>query len=144
MKGDQLPAQDHVARYCGYSTLAEDGSVLPAAFRLRKEAKESYLSVQWLECLQKSDRLSEVQEVRRILSGKNFRLGATAKIAVINVGTICCHVEVSSRFKIRVLHEPESDDISHSGIYDTIQDERMISELITEKVLETHPAVLPH
>ena len=63
---------------------------------------------------------------------------------MINVGTICCHVEVSSRFKIRVLHEPESDDISHSGIYDTIQDERMISELITEKVLETHPAVLPH
>jgi len=80
---------------------------------------------------------------RRLFAGGNFKLGSTARIAVLNVGAVCTHVETQSHFKIRVLHEPSSVDPSHSGIHDTIQDELMISELIAEKVLETYPAVTP-
>lgn len=143
MKGDKLPSQDHVARYCGYTTLSEDGKVSSTAFRLRKDRKEQYLSVQWLECLRKPDRFSEIQELRRILSG-NLTLGTTARIAVLHVGTVCDYVKECSGYNIKVLHEPQPGDPSHSGIHDTIQDEIMIAELIVEKIVETYPAVLSH
>jgi hypothetical protein len=143
MKGSPLPPEDHIARYCGNATLSEDGTVSPSAFRLRKN-KDQYLSVKWLEYLKQPNRISEINEARRLFAGGNFKLGSTARIAVLNVGAVCTHVEMQSHFKIRVLHEPSSVDPSHSGIHDTIQDELMISELIAEQVIETHPAVNAH
>ena len=142
MKGSPLLPGDHIARYCKYTTLSEDGKPSSSAFRLRKN-KDQYLSVKWLEYLKQPNRISEINEVRRRFAGGNFKLGSTARIAVLNVGAVCTHVETQSHFKIRVLHEPSSVDPSHSGIHDTIQDELMISELIAEKVLETYPAVTP-
>jgi len=142
MKGSPLPPGDHIARYCKYTTLSEDGKPSSSAFRLRKN-KDQYLSVKWLEYLKQPNRISEINEVRRLFAGGNFKLGSTARIAVLNVGAVCTHVETQSHFKIRVLHEPSAVDPSHSGIHDTIQDELMISELIAEKVLETYPAVTP-
>lgn len=142
MTGSPLPPEDHIARYCGYATLSEDGTVSSSAFRLRKNRAEEYLSVQWLEFMKQSDRIAEIKEVCRLLTAGNFHLKSKAIIAVLNVGDICENVEKKSHFKIRVLHEPLDLDPSHSGIHDTIQDELMISELIAEKVLETYPAVI--
>jgi hypothetical protein len=144
MKGNCLPPEDHIARYCKYTTLSEDGKPSSSAFRLRKEKAEKYLSVQWLEYMKQPNRSSEINEACRLLVAGNFKLRAKALIAVLNVGDMCEHVETQSHshFKIRVLHEPSSSDHSHSGIHDTIQDELMISELISEKILETYPAVI--
>lgn len=141
MKDSPLPPEDHIARYCKYTTLSEDGKPSSSAFRLRKN-KDQYLSVKWLEYIKQPNRISEINEVRRLFAGGNFKLGSTARIAVLNVGAVCTHVETQAHFKIRVLHEPSSVDPSHSGIHDTIQDELMISELISEKILETYPAVI--
>jgi len=143
MKGDHVPPKDHIARYCKYTTLSEDGKPSPSAFRLRKNI-DQFLSVQWLEYLRQPNRTSEINEACRLLVAGNFKLGAKALIAVLNVGDLYEHVETQSRshFKIRVLHEPSASDPSHSGIHDTIQDELVISELIAEKVLETYPAVV--
>ena len=138
MKGDRLPPQDHIARYCGGSHISEDSQMAPTAFHLRPG--EEYLSVRWLEYLKQGDRLSEIREVRRFLS-ESMRLGATARIGVLNVGEVCTYVEEATGLSIRVLHEPVPGDLSHSGIHDTAQDEDLIAELIAEKVLETHPAV---
>ena len=138
MKGDRLPPQDHIARYCGGSQISEDGLIAPTAFHLRK--KEFYLSVQWLESLEQPDRSSTIREVRRVL-GLSLHVRSTGRIAVLNVGEICTHVEQASGFSIRVLHEPFPDIPSHSGIHDTAQDEDLIAELIAEKVHETHPAI---
>jgi hypothetical protein len=139
MKGSPLPPEDHIARYCKYTTLSEDGKPSSSAFRLRKN-KDQYLSVKWLEYLKQPNRISEINEVRKLFAHANFKLGSTARIAVLNVGALCTHVLAQSRFRIRVLHEPSDVDPSHSGIHDTIQDELMISELIAEMVIETHPA----
>lgn len=140
MKGDPLPPTNNIARYCSYASLNEDGTVSPTAFRLRRDDK--YLSVNWLEYLRQLDRDSEINEIRRLFASKNFKLGSKALIAVLNVDIVLKHVETQSPYKIRVLHEPLDTDPSHSGIHETIQDELMISELIVEKVLETHPAVI--
>jgi len=43
MKGDRLPPEDHIARYCGGSHISEDGYIAPTAFHLRPG--EEYVSV---------------------------------------------------------------------------------------------------
>ena len=131
-----LTYRDHTARYCPGSKLTEDGGIAPTAFHLRKE--ESYLSVEWLEYLDQPSRPDEIKEVINMLSQK-LHLGASAKIATLNVGTVCQYVQDVSMFSIRFLHEPESNDPAHSGIHDTDQDEMMIGELIAEKVENNYP-----
>lgn len=138
MKGDRLPARDHIARYCGRKQISDDGQIEPTAFHLRNG--EDYLSVRWLEIFQQPDRIAEIKEVRRVL-GMALKMGSTAQIAVLNVGEVCSHVQEAAQLSISVLHEPLAKDLSHSGIYDTRQDEALIAELIVETILETHPAV---
>ena len=135
MKGDHLPFGHHTARYCSGTRLTTKGFAAPTAFHLRPG--ESYLSVQWLEYLNQTDRWSEIQEIINFLS-RDMRLGSTAKIAVLNVGEICNHVYDSLGYRIRVLHEPEEGNAAHSGIHDTARDEMMIAELLAEKVSEMH------
>ena len=137
MQGVHLPLQDHTARYCPGSRLAENGKPAPAAFHLKKG--ESYLSVEWLESLGQPGRLDEIRAVIDILS-KKLRLGASARIAVLGVGAVCSHVQKETGYLIRFLHEPEPDDLAHSGIHDTAADEMMIAEIIAEAVEETYPA----
>lgn len=136
MQGEHLPLQDHTARYCTGSKIAENGNVAPAAFHLRKG--ESCLSVGWLECLGQSERPDEIRAVIDILS-KKLRLGSSARIAVLGVGAICSHVRKETGYLIRILHEPEPIDPAHSGIHDTAANEMMIAELIAEAVEETYP-----
>ncbi len=136
MTGDRLPPEDHTARYCPGSKLMEDGSVGGAAFYLREG--EQYLSVEWLEALNQTSRVDEIHAVVQILL-KKLRLGASAAIAVLNVGEVGHYVHESSGFQIRFVHEPEPADFAHSGIFDTDQDEMMIAELIAEKVAESFP-----
>ncbi len=120
-----------------------NGEVTGVSFYLR--AEEEYLSVNWLEFLGLGDRDSEIGEIRRVLSTKR-NLGSTAKIAVLNVGDMKDHVRQNSPDPrdLRVLHRPDEPpdmpDPSHSGIFDTRQDEQLIAELIAEKVLETFAA----
>ena len=90
MRGARVPDADHIARYCGGSQVKPDGTISGAAFRLRKRSgqPELYLSVNWLEHLNKSDRGAEIDEIRRVLSQK-LKLGSRARIAVLNVGAMC-------------------------------------------------------
>lgn len=67
MKGDTIPDQDHVARYCK-STQAPDGQIQATAFMLR--ANEETLSVDWLEFLKCSSRKDEIAEIQEIYSKK--------------------------------------------------------------------------
>ncbi len=120
-----------------------NGQITGVSFYLR--AEEEYFSVNWLEFLGLGDRDSEIGEIRRVLSTKR-NLGSTAKIAVLNVGDMKDHVRQNSPDPrdLRVLHRPDEPpdmpDPSHSGIFDTRQDEQLIAELIAEKILETFAA----
>jgi hypothetical protein len=100
------------------------------------------LSVNWLEFLDCSSRENEITELRRIYAAKLRRVGAHAKIALLNVGEVCENVltESPDRRKLEVLHDPEIDDPSHSGIYNLKQDDELIAELILEAIRETYSA----
>src|SRR3989304_6046560 len=142
MKGDKIPDQNHIARYCK-PTQVSDGHIQATAFMLR--AGEESLSVNWLEFLNCSSRESGIAEIQNIYSTK-LNVGARAKIAVLNVGEVRQKVltESPDRRKLEVLHAPiENDpsrknDPSHSEISNLKQDDELIAELILELVRETY------
>ena len=141
MKGDQIPDPDHISRFCRPLQVADD-QIQATAFMLR--SNEESLSVNWLEFLDCSSRDSEIDELRNIYPAK-LKVGARAKLAVLNVGEVREKVltESPDRRRIEVLHDPIEDDVpdpSHSGIYNLREDDELIAELILETVLETYPA----
>jgi len=140
MKGDAISDGDHIARLCGGARLDEDGHVTGACFLLR--AKEEYLSVNWLELLARNDRAAQLAGVRQALSGKGMMLGSSARLAVLSVGEMRDHIRHESRDAraLRVRHEPEPNDPSHTGIFDLEPDADLIADLIAETVRETYPA----
>ena len=139
MKGQAIPDSDHVGRYCGARTV-ENGEISAAAFMLREG--EEYLSVNWLEELKGPSRASQIRDLQELYT-KKLKVGATARIAILNVGTLRTKVERESPDSrlLRVLHEPEEpDDPSHAGIYEIRHDDEVVAELIAQVVLENHPA----
>ena len=143
LKDEPIPPDHHVSRYCGGGSLLENSEVTGTSFLLRDD--EEYLSVNWLDFLGLGDRDSEIEEVRRVL-GTKLKVGSTAKIAVLNVGDTQDHVRQNSQDDrgLRILHRPDEPpdkpDESHSGIFDTKEDEQLIAELIAQKVLEMYAA----
>jgi hypothetical protein len=142
MTGNEVPDSDHISRYSGGSHVKSDGTLSGAAFRLRKERNEEYLSVNWLEFLEKENRLEEIKEIQKILAAKFRTVGSKAKIAVLNVGKMRGDVQTNSDGHriLRVLHQPETNDPSHSGIYDLRLDDDLVADLIAQSIKETHPA----
>lgn len=138
MKGDRIPDQDHVARYCKPTTVQE-GQIQATAFMVRKD--EESLSVNWLESLNCSGREQEIKELQRIIANK-LNVKAGARIAVLNIGAISKKVltESMDRRIIEVLHEPSEGDPSHSGIYNLRVEDEEIAELILETVNESYSA----
>lgn len=139
MKGQAIPDSDHVGRYCKASTV-ENGEISAAAFMMRET--EQYLSVNWLEVLNRSERAIQIRDLRSLYATK-LRVGTAARIAVLNVGALRAKVERESPDSrlLRVLHEPEEpDDPSHAGIYEIPHDDEIIAELIAQVVLEKYPA----
>jgi hypothetical protein len=117
-----------------------DGQIQATAFMLRSD--EESLSVNWLEFLNCSNRESEIAEIRNIYLTKFSKIGARAKIAVLNVGEVCEKVlrESPDRKNLEVLHDPAIYDPSHSGIYNLKQDDELIAELILETIRDIYPA----
>ena len=138
MKGDPIPGSDHVARFCDRKYISESDGVEPGAFMLRKA--ETYLSVQWLEHLEKPTRKETIRAVREIFS-KHLKVRHPAKLAVLNVETTRTLVAKTSGYGIRLMHQPEPDNEAHSGIFDTDQNADLIAELILETIQEIHPAI---
>jgi hypothetical protein len=138
MKGDKIPDQNHIARYCR-SKHTSDGQIQASAFMLR--SGEESLSVNCLELLNCSSRENEVVQIRRIYEAK-LSVGARAKIAILNVGEVRNHVlnESLDRRNLAVLHDPHPQDPSHSGVYNLREDDELIAELILETVRETYSA----
>ena len=121
MHGDSVPGADHVSRYCPRKHIDGD-RVTGTAFQLRgateRRQAETYLSVNWLELLRLPNREAEIAEVRRVF-GNKLKIHKRDKIVVGLVGEIIENVFSGSpdSRRRRVVHEPEEDDPSHSGIH---------------------------
>ncbi len=144
MKGNTVVPDDHHISRLAQPGKCIDGRVTAAAFRLRDD--ETYLSVNWLESLGLPTRTTQIQAIQSVL-GSKLSLRPSARIAVLNVGKTRNHVTESSGLELEVLHQPEPDDPSHSGIHGllTKNDPRAlwIETLIanTIEIEDVYPAV---
>ncbi len=136
MKGDRLPEQDHISRYCAPTT-APDGQPTAASFMLRPA--DPGLSVNWLEYFDLSDQPAQIAQVRQTIG---LTLRANGKFAVLNVGEVIDHVEKNdpNGRVLDVLHEPQEEDESHAGIYGYGIEDFLVANLIAEVVIEIYPA----
>jgi len=139
MKGEPLPDQDHVSRYCAPKT-APDGQPTGASFML--DPGHDFLSVNWLEYFDLPDQQAQLTQVRRVI---RLNLAANGKFAVLNVGEVVNYVRENGPDNrlLSVLHEPNDDDPSHSGIHGYGFEDDWVADLITEVVQETYPAREP-
>ena len=147
MKGDDLPAADHIVRYIKPSMVQEDGAANGADFRLRPDRPdETGLSVNWLEAFD-SDKESQLAEVRRLY---RLTVRRTGRFAELNIGAV--REKVAEELEtLRIVHDPldsESGfeaDPSHAeftGLPPGDSDQAMmIGDLIAECVIDMHPAI---
>jgi len=117
------------------------GRPVGAAFMLRP--KESYLSVNWLECTGPSSRKEQLEIVRKHLTDKGRKLTANGRLAVLHLKTVFDFIETETPDSRRITahHEPElPHDPSHSGIYGYNAHDGLIGDLIAEVVHEHYAA----
>jgi len=143
MKDDPIPGSDHIARYCSFGSLTENGRVSGTAFRL-KPTDDGYLSVDWLDILEPSCREEQLRKVRLALSSR-LKLGAKAKLAVLKVDGVIGYVRARSvdHRELIIKHRPLENDPSHSGIFNLRLEDDLIADLIAEAVSEDYPARVP-
>ena len=137
MKGDRLPDQDHISRYCAPKN-APDGQPTGASFMLRQD--EEFLSVNWMEHFGDIGQEAQLTEIRESIT---LSLAASGIFAVLNVGEIINQVQRNSERELAVLHEPTPDDLSHSGVHGYGHEDDLVADLIAEVVLKTYPARQP-
>ena len=148
MKGDNLPADDHVVHYVKPSMILEDGAPDGSEFRLRhSRPDEEGLSVNWLEAFAppKTEQLSEVRRLFRLTVRRNGRF------AELRIGTVLRLVS-EEMDTLRILHDPLDaygrfdDDPSHAlvvGLPPGDSDQAaLVGDLIAECVVNMHPAVV--
>ncbi len=139
MEGDIIPPTDHITRLC-FGKAVDGETILGAAFLLRPQ-KDHYLSVNWLEYLKCSDRVSEIAEIRRRYS--RFNLKKNDRIAILNVGITCLKVASNTNDNrcLKATHEPLTEDDSHSGLWGYSSNDILIAELICQSVLYSVPVI---
>lgn len=144
MNGDPISDNHHVSRYVGASNV-EDGQIDGLAFQLRKN--DNFLSVNWLEFFDLKDKKAEIQKIREAFADKGRGVGTKAKFVVLNVGEMREYVQQESDDNriLSVLHDPQDNDLSHSGIYNMRHDDPLIGDLIADLVNEEqiYPAKNP-
>lgn len=134
MRGDPLPDTDHVARYCKPTTIV-GGQPTGAAFMLRPI--DSFLSVNWLEHFGDIGQDGQISEIREHIS---LGLAPSGLFAVLDVGETIAYVYTNSvNITLSILHEPEQDDLSHSGIHGYGYEDDMVADLISEQVRGLYP-----
>ena len=142
MKGEEIPDQHNIARYCYPKYVRSDGTVEAGAFMLRLDRPdEESLSVNWLEYLRCSNRENAIAALR---NKKTLILSRNGRIAVLNVGEMRQEVKTGSPdgTDLQVIHEPAENDPSHSGIFNLTRDasREFIAALIVSAISNVYPA----
>ncbi len=145
MKGDDLPADDHIVRYVKPSMVLEGGGLEGSVFCLRATGSdETGLSVNWLEAFsgKKEHRLNNVRRLFRL------RVRPNGRFAELNINTIL-RVVLEELDTLRIVHNPlEAEggfeaDPSHAeiiGLPPGDSDQAMlVGDLIATCVVAMHP-----
>lgn len=143
MDNDLILNQDNVVRHCLRKHIDEDGDITSAAFKLRHERSEEYLSVMWLEYFS-NDTIEKKLESARYDLRKRRSLSNRDRLAVLNVGVTRTHVmsNIGDRRNLEFKHKPGlRNNSSHSGIFNIEPNGDEVAELLVESIAGAWPAV---
>ena len=107
----------NVTRQCRKRDMEEDGTPSADAFLLREQKNELYLSTNWLEYFDPSDRRVQISGVIQSLKRKGRTVKRSESFSVINVGAATIHCRRQCKLTIVFRSLNEINDPSHSGIY---------------------------
>jgi hypothetical protein len=135
-----LDPSHHIFRYVGGGSIAGD-FIDPAAFRRKvKDGKlEEGLSVNWVEYFDKATPKEAIPPLREIFDKKKFKIGATAKFALLNVGA--AKTAAAKYASVSIVLNAQGDDPSHSLIRDydeALNDE--VAEELQKIIIDSFPA----
>jgi hypothetical protein len=125
-----LDPSHHIFRYVGGGSIEGD-FIDPAAFRRKtKDGKlEKGLSVNWVEYFEKSTPKEAIAPLREIFEKKKFKIGATSKFALLNVGA--AKTAAARYTSVSIVLDAQENDPSHSLIrdYDEAFNDQVAEEL---------------
>ncbi|MGZ9108274.1 MAG: hypothetical protein ACXW4B_05580 [Micavibrio sp.] len=120
MRGDPLDPNHHVCRYCKGTYVLENGEPSGEAFLLDNAIplEDNHISVNWLEYYlpDAEDRAAQMRAIREAFTNKGYTVRASARFAILPVRDILENFPSASG-DVAVLHWPEENDPSHSGIF---------------------------
>jgi hypothetical protein len=136
---DELDPDHHIFRYVGGRSIDGDEVDSSAFWRKEKDGQlEAGVSVNWVEWFGMPTPEEVVQPLRQVFEKKNFRLGATSKFALLNVGQ--AKTSAAQYAAVSIVRDPEPDDDSHSLIrdYDAALNEQ-VAEQLQKVIIATYP-----
>ena len=139
MKGDLLPIEDHVSRYCS-PTRVEDERPLASAFLIQPD--RNYLSVNWLEYWHSG---SIEEALARVRGETELEVKPEGRFAVLLVGAIVGAINRVTGREAQVVHKPTTTVESHSGVFGYSPDEREVAAEIASTVGSNNvfPSIVP-
>ena len=138
----KIPDRGRVARYCPPGKNNRGRPTL-AAFLLKREKDEEYLSANWLRAERQLGIERSLDLVRKTFKDKGYVLRENGRFAVLNVGSIR-----GLGHALWAEHRPTDDDPCHSGICGShglsIEREREIAtdlkDLLSDQ--DVYPAII--
>ena len=135
-----LDPSHHIFRYIGGGSIAGD-FIDPAAFRRKmKDGKmEEGLSVNWVEYFEKATPEEAIAPLRQIFDVKTFKIGTTAKFALLNVAS--AKNATAKYANVSIVLDEQENDLSHSLIrdYDEAFNDQIAEEL-QKVIIDSFPA----
>ena len=111
--GDDIPAGNHVMRFCGYSTLDQkyNRNVPHAKAFMPKPQEKGKISVNWREYFRTVDDREMLREFIRVTEDKGlYEFGTNGKFARMNVDGL-------RKLNLSVMYTPNAQNPSHSSIH---------------------------
>ena len=132
-----LEPDHHVVRYVPWTRLRKDEldnviGVLGAAFRLRPD--EEYLSATWVEYFSGAYDQCVIGAVK-VIRASDIDVKPRSGFAIGNVARVkeSCLAD-PQKHKVRIIHEPEGDNVAHTALRGWPRDNNSLLDLIAEEI----------
>ena len=127
-----LAGTDYIARLYGFRQRDEQGKPSTAAFMLRLEQGEDFLSCVWLEYFHSNCRNVQIQGALKSLRSKR-KVPVSARLAVMGISDVLRRCAEAGALA-EVNTTGEIDDPSHAGVYGYVHANAEVAAVLARNV----------
>lgn len=127
-----LAGTDHFARLYGFRQRDEQGNPSAAAFLLRLDKGEDFLSGVWLEYFHANCKGAQIADALAALRAKR-KVPESARLAVMSIGDVLRRCAETGTL-VEVKTTGETDDPSHAGVFGYVHANADVAAVLARKV----------